>query len=340
MSLTELIRLIIKLLLKPYVFIPLVFPGLITVMIILLLTIWIERKIAAKVQLRYGPLNVTRKLGGVLQLVADLLRYLFAEPITPEKTDKLAFLFSPLLLFGSAFIPVVLIPLSSEYYAVNSEISLLIVLALITIPPIFDLLIGWSSNNKYSLIGGLREGYLVISHEIPLLMSTLSMAILYGSFNLIDIIEKQHGVKIGLILNPLAAIVYILSSYMATSRFPFEIAEAETEIVMGPYTEYSGILYGLTMGASYVKLYILSLVFAIIFLGGWKPIWLASFNPIISGIILVGKSLIIVAIGIFLRAVYPRYRIDQAIKIGWKILTPLAVVSILLSLGLIAGGVV
>lgn len=330
MSVSELIRWIISLLFKPYVFAPIFFPGIATAFILIILLIWLERKIAAKVQLRYGPLYVSKRFGGILQLVADLLRYLFQEPIIPKNADKIVFILGPILLFGTAYIPTALIPVSGSFVPFRSEVSLLVVIALLSISPLFDLVIGWASNNKFSLIGGLREGYIIVSYEIPLFISTIAIAMLYGTLDLVEIAGQN---KWGVLLNPIAALVFLIVTYMSTARFPFEIAEAESEIVMGPYTEYSGILYGLTMGASYVKMYVLSLLFTILFLGGWNPIfWPFTLHPILPGLIMLAKALVVMVIGIFLRAVYPRYRIDHALSIGWKLLLTLSFLAVCYSL--------
>ncbi|RLG45387.1 MAG: NADH-quinone oxidoreductase subunit NuoH [Thermoproteota archaeon] len=330
MSVSELIRWIVSLLLKPYVFAPIFFPGIATAFILILLLIWLERKIAAKVQLRYGPLYVSKRFGGILQLVADLLRYLFQEPIIPKNADKIVFILGPILLFGTAYIPTALIPVSGSFVPFRSEVSLLVVIALLSISPLFDLVIGWASNNKFSLIGGLREGYIIVSYEIPLFISTIAIAMLYGTLDLVEIAGQN---KWGVLLNPIAALVFLIVTYMSTARFPFEIAEAESEIVMGPYTEYSGILYGLTMGASYVKMYVLSLLFTILFLGGWNPVfWPFTLHPILPGLIMLAKALVVMVIGIFLRAVYPRYRIDHALSIGWKLLLTLSFLAVCYSL--------
>ncbi len=322
MGLAEIIKWLIDLLFKPYIFAPIFFPGILTAFILIILLIWLERKIAAKVQLRYGPLYVSKRLGGILQLVADLLRFLFAEPIIPRDADKLAFILGPVLLFGTAYIPSALIPVSDSFIPFRSEVSLLVILALLSLSPLFDLVIGWASNNKFSLIGGLREGYLIVSYEIPLFMSTLAIVMLYGTLDIVEIALQQRW---GLILNPIAALTFLLVIFMSTARFPFEIAEAETELVMGPYTEYSGILYGLTMGASYVKMYVLSLLFTILFLGGWNPVfWPFTLHTVLPGFITLAKAIVIMVIGIFLRSVYPRYRIDHALNIGWKTLISLS----------------
>ena len=332
---------LLNIIFQPYVFVPLIFPGIMVTFLLLLVIIWLERKMAAKVQLRYGPLYVLKPLGGAIQTVADLLRYLFQEPIIPRTVDKIAFILTPALLFGAAYLPIIVIPVSPTFYAFRSDLSLLIVLALSTLTPIFTIVMGWASNNKFSLIGGVREGYLVISYEIPMFLSALSMAVLYGSLDLVEIAEAQRGIW-GIFLNPVAAITMLVLMYMSTSKFPYEIPEAESEIVAGAYTEYSGILYGLVMGASYVKLYVLSLVYSILFLGGWNPIpsFMAN-DPLLPGVILFIKAFILIAIGAFLRAVYPRFRIDQALDIGWKMALPMSILSIFISLAivLLTGGV-
>ena len=323
---------LMELIFQPWIFIPLIFPGLTTAFLVLLGIIWAERKIAAKVQMRYGPLYVLKPLGGAIQMIADLLRYLFAEPIIPKDVDKLAFIFAPLILFGLSYLPTIVLPAGPGFTAISSDMSLLILLGLLTLSPVFTMIMAWGSNNKFSLIGGLREGYLVTTYEIPLFLSALSMAVLYGTLDITAMVEAQKNVW-GIFLNPLAAIVFLVLILISTSKFPFEIAEAESEIVMGPFTEYSGIFYGLVMGASYLKLYVLSLLYALMFLGGWYP--LPSFlqnPPFLAGLIVFVKGLVIMFIAIFMRAVYPRYRIDQAIQIGWHKLVPLAILSIFLSL--------
>ena len=329
---------LLGILLTPQVFAPLIYPGLVTILVVIIFLIWLERKIAGKVQLRYGPLYVLKPLGGVIQLIADLLRFLFAEVIIPRRVDRLAFIMGPILLFTFAYVPSAILPIHSELVPLRSDLTLLAVIALLTISPIFILVIGWASDNKFSLIGGLREGYMIMSYEVPLFISVLAMAMLYGSLDVVEIVEKQASGLWGIVLNPLAALVFLIVTFMSTSRFPFEIAEAESEIVMGAYTEYSGILYGLVMGASYVKLYVLSMLFSYIFLAGWYPIiWLE--NPLISGFMTLIKALVIMCIGIFLRSVYPRYRIDQALRIGWHKLFTLSTISLIISLVVIWFGI-
>jgi NADH-quinone oxidoreductase subunit H len=335
------IELLVQILLSPPIFIPLIFPGFFTVMVVLLVMIWFERKLTGKVQMRYGPFYVFKPLGGALQMVADLIKFFFSEFIVPKGADKKVFVLGPMLLFTFSLVPIIAIPLSSSYFAFGSDLSLLTVLALLTLTPIFVLLLGWSSDNKFSFIGSLREGYMMMAYEIPMFVSILAMAVAYNSLDLVRIVESQSNTLWGVVLNPLAAIAFFGTILMTTARFPFDISEAESEIVIGPYTEYSGVMFVLCMGAPYVKLYVLSLFYSEVFLGGWNPlIWPLTSNPILPGIAVLVKGVIIMGLCVFMRSVYPRYRIDQVLQLGWHKLLALSIASVVLSLGLIGLGVV
>lgn len=332
----EVINLILSLLLHPSIFVPLIFPGLITILVVIILLIWAERKIAAKIQMRIGPLYVTRRFGGVLQLLADLLRYMFAELIISKDSDKLMFIASPIIALTVTLLPLAVIPAGSllgiELIALRTSIGLLAALTLSSLTPIFIIVMGWASNNKFALIGSLREGYLMISYEVPMYLSALSVAILHGSLDIVNVVNNQQRIWTALI-NPFAAFSFFTSMIMSTSRFPFEITESDSELVAGPYTEYSSILYGLVMGVPYMRLYVFALLFVDLFLGGWHPT-IDGF----SSIILISKVLIILLFSVFLRSVYPRYRLDQAIRIGWHSLFVLSLISIILSLLIIGFG--
>ncbi len=325
---------------SPAFFIPLIFPGLITVLIVLLGLIWFERKLTAKVQMRYGPYYILKPLGGVIQLMADLIRYLFQEFIIPRASDKKVFVIAPIMLFTLTLLPVVAIPISSTYAAVHSDLTMLLVPTLATLAPLVVIIIGWSSNNKYSFIGSLREGYLVMSYEIPMFLSVLAMAVAYNSLSLIQIVQQQTGIEWGFIINPLAAVVFFGALLMTSSRFPFDISEAESEIVVGPYTEYSGIFFIFCLGAPYIKLYVYSLFFSEVFLGGWNPlIWPINASPILSGLVVLIKAGVVMALAVFMRTVFGRFRIDQALKLGWHRLFVLSILSVILSLVLVGLGV-
>ncbi len=315
-----------------------IFPGLVTILVIVIVIIWLERKIAAKVQMRFGPLWVSKKIGGALQSLADLLRYSFQEVIIPEKADKLAFILAPGLMFAFATIALIFIPVGPYYSALfPSYYTILFSLALIIITPIFAITVGWASDNKFSFIGALREGFLLISYEVPFLLSVVSMIIIFHTYDYISAVQSQLSFLPGIILNPIAALTMLIVMIRTTGRFPFDITEADSELVLGLYTEYSALFFGVGMATPYVELYNFSLIFSLLFLGGWWPFTLNVMNPIygliLPGIIVVIKAFIVMAILVFLRAVYPRYRLDQAVRSGWSYVLLLSIVSVILSVG-------
>lgn len=335
------LELIIRLLLSPYIFAPLIYPGLVTALVILLTLIWLERKFAAKVQLRYGPLYVAKQIGGAPQLLADAIRFMFQEVIVPRNADKVPFLLAPVLAMSLGILPIVFIPVAPGFAGIFINFSLPAALALSALMPITIILMAWSANNKFTIHGGVREAFITIAYEIALFVSALSMSMLYSSLSLQDIVEKQALVP-GILLNPLAALTFFVAMLMSAGKLPFDIAEGEQEIVAGPYTEYTGILYGLVMGAGYVQLYVSSLIFTELFLGGWHPLFeaLGELYPPLGGIALFLKTYLVLAFAVFLRCVYGRYRIDHALRIGWRRLIPLSILALLLSLGLRFVGVV
>jgi len=329
----DLVNLLIRLLLSPRVFAPVVFPGLLTALIVLLIIIWAERKIAARIQMRVGPLYVTRHFGGVLQMLADGTRYMFQEFIIPETADRIPFVLAPVLALVLAILPFAFIPSAPKFAPVTSPLSLPAVLAVLSAIPISVLLMGWSSNNKFSIQGAVREAFMSLAYEIPLFISALSMAILYGTMSLEEMVDKQPIP--GFLLNPIAAFTFLVSMVMSAGKLPFDIVEGEQEIVAGPYVEYTGIIFGIGMGLAYLKLYALSLVYTIIFLSGWEPLpeVLYRFYPGVAGIFLFAKAFLLMLFVVFLRSVYGRYRLDQAIRIGWRIYFVLSVISLVFSVG-------
>ena len=337
----ELIGVIIRLLLSPPVFAPLIYPGLVTVLVILVSLIWLERKIAAKVQLRYGPYYIAKRLGGAPQLIADAIRFMFQEVIVPRTADKVPYLLAPVLAMTLGLVPAVFIPVAPGFAGVPSGYSLPLALALSSLLPIVVILMAWSANNKFTVQGGVREAFMVIAYEIPLFVAALSMGLAYETLSLEEIVERQALVP-GAVLNPLAAFVFYVSMLMSAGKLPFDIVEGEQEIVAGPFTEYSGILYGLVMGAGYVQLYVLSMIFAEVFLAGWHP-FIGSLGALylpLGGLALFVKAYLVLAFSVFLRSVYGRYRLDYALRIGWERLFPLSVLALFLSLGLRVVGVV
>ncbi|MDM7275101.1 MAG: NADH-quinone oxidoreductase subunit NuoH [Thermoprotei archaeon] len=297
-----------------------------------MVAIWFERKAAARVQRRIGPYWASPALGGFLNIIADMVRYVLQQLIIPGTVDRLTFYVAPIAAFIVSILPVIFIPLSSrpEFWPVASmDYSLLIALALSTLPPLLIIAAGWSSNNKFAVIGSMRESYVITAYELVAVVSILSASAATLTFNLVHIVDAQQPFKWLIILNPIAFLAAVLAVLMSTSAFPFEIPESEHEVVAGPYTEYSGALYAFNMGGAYVRRFVYALIIALVFLGGWAP-YVPGPGPItgyvIPSIIVVLKALIIVLFISFLRAVYGRYRLDQALGAAWRLAIPLAIV--------------
>ena len=336
--------------LKYYFFYPsffgvIIFPGLIFTSIILLLTIWFERKVAAIVQMRVGPLYVSKRTGGALQLVADAIRLVFSEIIIPAGVNPTLFAMAPAIVMIFTFLPMALIPFSaipqsgsvlSPYFHIFYDYNIgkgllvgyfvpynmILILGLSAIVPISILLQAWATNNRFALVGAVREALLSVSYDVLLVMSLAAIAIEYHTLDIAKVTES--GIP-GIIANPLAAIVFFVGMIMATGRFPFEIVEAESEVVVGPSTEYSGFLFVLAMAGSYIATFALSFVFSDVFLGGWLP-----FNGLPGALWNSIKAIIVLWFTVFLRSVYGRYRIDQALRGSWKYILPVAFASLVL----------
>ena len=301
-------------------------PGALAALIAALVVIYLERKLAARVQRRIGPLYVSKRLAGALQPLADGIRFFFQTPIIQRNVDLLPFLTAPALMVTVLLVAFAAIPVAPGLSPIESPTSLLIVLAALAISPIPVIIVGWASDNRFSLLGSLREAILNASYEPVLLLAALASASVLGTLDLSRAVEVQARLGLpGLVLNPLAAIVFFVAALVPTDRIPFDLVLGEQEIVAGPYTEYSGILFAVAMAANYLKLYILGLVFAILFLGGWLP---ATTWPL-TGVVLFLKALAFMTAAVFLRAVYGRARLDKALKSLWHFYFPLALASLL-----------
>jgi len=320
-------------------------PGLVAALVIVIFILWFERKTAARVQMRVGPYNVSPRLGGALQLIADLVRYSFQEFIIPFTVDKAAYVAAPLLMLIATVLPAAVMPMSpvlpySYSWPNIMEYNLLLALALLTISPIFTVAAGWASNNKFSLIGAARESFMITAYELIFIIAVLATAAPVHSYDIVRIVEAQRTWRVMALLNPPAFLAALIAVLMSTSGFPFEIPESEHEVVAGPFTEYSGLMYGVEMGAAYIKRYIMSVLMALVFFSGWKPldptpgagVWSGYVAPLVVVLI---KATIIMAVISFLRAVYGRYRLDQALHLAWRLALPLALIGY--AIGLLYG---
>jgi len=332
-------------------------------------TIFVERKMMAKIQLRVGPFYCG-KFEGILQLMGDGLKLISKEIIIPAKADKPIFWAAPVIFVAAAAAFVALIPVAPGWVVADVDLGLLAVFAVIGFFPIITILSAWSANSKYPFIGGIRALFQMVSFEIPLILSLLGVVILTGSLNLSEIAASQSNFPWILFL-PVGAIVFFITMLAELERIPFDLPEAESEIVAGWLTELSGMMYGLVQLGSYLKLYAFAALFVVLFLGGWNgpmvipplpieliengiemgPITLkiSGLAPILTGLItqemlngtlwFVLKTVGVIFFIILPRGVFPRIRVDMLLDLGWGKLIGLAFVNIFIALGLLYAGV-
>lgn len=301
-----------------------VYPGFTFVVLYATFLVLIERKLAAKVQLRVGP-QYAGRFEGILQSFADLLKMLGKEMIVPAGADKPLFLAAPFLATVLAGSLIALVPVSPTSAIANLSYGLLAFFAILSLYPIIVLLAAWSSNNKFTLVGGLRALHQLIAYEVPMLVAALTPALLARSINPLDIAGAQvmRGIPF-LMLAPLSAFVFFCCMVAELERIPFDIPEADSEIVAGWLTEYSSVSYLLLYGAApYIKMYAFAGLFTGLFLGGWSG---PSFLP--PDLWFQLKAFAVILLVQLLRAVYPRYRMDQLLALGWGRLFVLALVNL------------
>jgi len=317
-----------------------------------LVSVWLERKISAAAQQRIGP-EFAGPLG-ILQAVADGLKLVFKEDIVPAKADRWLFTIGPVIVVMPVFVSYLIVPFGQNLLISNVGIGIFLWIALSSIAPIGLLMAGYASNNKYSLLGGLRAAAQSISYEIPLALAVLAVVMMSNSLSTIDIVEQQSGYGIlgwNVWRQPIGLVLFWISALAECERLPFDLPEAEEELVAGYQTEYSGMKFGLFYVASYVNLVLSSVLVAVLYFGGWDfPIpldrvsnWLgiSQTNPAFQivtaslGITMtLLKAYLFVFLAILLRWTVPRVRIDQLLDLGWKFLLPVGLVNLLLTAGL------
>ncbi len=311
-------------------YLAIVAPGLLAAGIVALVCVWFERKIAALVQHRYGPYRICKRLEGLLQPVADFIKLILSEPVIPHEVNKFLYVALPILLDTLAILPVAFMPIAPGLVIIDNSYSLFIVLAILLAISLIVALIGWVASDKFTYIGTVREVLQALSYEVVLILVIISVVIMYGTGSIVDIVLHQRYIP-GALVNPLSFILFIICALMATSRFPFEIPEAETEIVFGPFTEYSGSLFALAMFSVYLEIYTYSLLGTCLFLGGWWGPG-AEISPMFATGWTYVKTVILSFFMVFLRAAYPRLRIDQVLKLSTKALVLLGFAACILSI--------
>ncbi len=334
-----------------------VFPGFTFAALFATVLIYAERKVLAKMQLRVGPYHAGREafwwansLGGFLQLIADLLKLLGKEIIVPAGADKPIFWAAPVVLVIAAAGLVALIPAAPNWVIADIDVGLLAVFALLGFFPLTALLASYASNSKYPFIGGLRALYQLISYEIPLILSVLGVVILAGTLNLTGIVNAQNPYWF-IILLPIGAVIFFITALAELERIPFDLPEAESEIVAGWLTEYSGMAYGLIQLANYIKMYALSALFVTLFLGGWMGPQIASSLELFNVTILsaeeangitwfVIKTFGIALLMIIVRGINPRIKIDILLRTAWSKLIAITFINVFIAVALLYLGVV
>jgi NADH-quinone oxidoreductase subunit H len=322
---------------------------------------WVERKVLAHMQARLGPMRTGWH--GLLQPIADGLKFMMKEDIIPAKADQWVFRIAPIILLTMAFGAIVVIPFGppTNFFGLlpkkvplalsNLNIGVLYIIAFASVGTYGVIMAGWASNNKYSLMGGLRSAAQMISYEIPMAFAVITVVLMAGSLNLSDIVNAQdkRWFIAALPVGPVAFYLYLLAGVAETNRVPFDLPEAESELVAGYFTEYSGIRFALFFMAEYINMMVVSLLVSIMFLGGWLPLQIlpqtlghigliAGINKMLAAIPpvlwLLGKLYFFIFFYMWLRATLPRYRYDQLMALSWKFLLPLSLVTLLVAAGM------
>jgi NADH-quinone oxidoreductase subunit H len=306
------------------------------------LMVFAERKISAFVQDRIGPEK--SGLYGIIQPLADAVKFFLKEAFVPPGINKFLYYFSPIITAITPILAFITVPIIPILQPLSSELSALVVLAFSSIGVWGILLGGWTSMNKFSLLGSLRAASQFISYEVSLGISILSMLIIYGTFDFIKIVESQEGsiFNWGIFLNPLAFLVFFISSLAETARIPFDLPEAEAEIVAGYHTEYSGMKFALFFMGEYMHLALASALLIIFFFGGWNLpfvkfdlpddyLFAPVFEYLVGFIVFSVKLFILLAFYVLVRWTLPRFRFDQLVRFGWGTLLLLALLSVIVS---------
>jgi NADH-quinone oxidoreductase subunit H len=297
----------------------------------------LERKVIAWAQSRLGPMRVGPY--GVLQAVADPIKLMVKEDITPAKADKMMFTLAPILSLVPALVVFSVVPFGGDelFYITDINVGLLFIVSVTSIGVYGIILAGWASNSKYPLLASLRASAQLISYEIAVTMTLVSVVLTAGTLSMVEIVEAQQdaGWWFGFV-QPVAFVLVLIGGLAETNRAPFDLPEAEQELTGGFHTEYSGMRFALFFLAEYANMIVISAVVTVLFWGGWlRPFpnvdALAFLDLIPSWIWFFGKMFVFLYLFIWIRATFPRYRYDQLMRIGWKVLIPIALANIVVT---------
>lgn len=297
---------------------------------------YFERKVIGHMQVRLGPMRVGPH--GLLQPFADGLKLFFKEDIIPARADKAMFYLAPVIFMASAMVNLSVIPYAEHFVIADINVGLLFIFAIAGIGVYGIFLAGWASNSKYAFIGGLRSSAQVLSYEIAMGFSLVGVMIMAGSLNLSDIVRAQQESIFGVYAIPqfVAFVVFVIAAVAETNRTPFDLPEAESELVAGYFTEYSGFRFALFFLGEYIAMFVMASIAAVCFLGGWTLPWYVTkvlpFLNLVPGVVwYLVKVYAFIFFYYWIRATVPRYRYDQLMKIGWKVLIPIALANIVVT---------
>ncbi len=302
---------------------------LIPVLVSVAMIVWLDRRVWAFVQKRQGP-NVVGPFG-LLQSLADALKYIFKEIIIPASSNKIIFILAPIITMTLALIAWAVIPFGEDQVLANINVGILYIFAISSLGVYGIIMGGWASNSKYPFLGSIRSAAQMVSYEVSIGIIIINVLLCVGSLNLSDIVLAQQNIWFVIPLFPMF-VIFFISALAETNRPPFDLPEAEAELVAGYQTEYSGMMYAMFWLGEYANILLMCALGSILFLGGWlSPIDLYPFNLIPGAIWLILKILLLFVLFALVKAVVPRYRYDQLMRLGWKIFLPLSLIYVVLT---------
>ena len=302
---------------------------LVPVLVSVAMIVWLDRRVWAFVQKRQGP-NVVGPFG-LLQSIADALKYIFKEIIIPASSNKIIFILAPIITMTLALIAWAVIPFGNDQVLANINVGILYIFAVSSLGVYGIIMGGWASNSKYPFLGSIRSAAQMVSYEVSIGIIIINVLLCVGSLNLSDIVLAQQNMWFIIPLFPMF-VIFFISSLAETNRPPFDLPEAEAELVAGYQTEYSGMMYAMFWLGEYANILLMCALGSILFLGGWlSPIDMFPFNLIPGAIWLIFKILLLFILFALVKAVVPRYRYDQLMRLGWKIFLPLSLIYVVLT---------
>ena len=297
-----------------------------------LFLVWLERKVSAHIQLRLGPMEVGPH--GILQSIVDGIKLIGKELITPRHVDRKLFVLAPIVVFTGVLASLIVIPFSEQLQVRDLNVGVLLIFAFSTFNVLAILMGGWSANNKYSLLGAIRSVAQSVAYEIPLLLVVLNVLLWTNSMQMSTIVEAQSTIW-NVFWMPVAATIYLICATAETNRAPFDIPEAESELVAGFHTEYSGMRFAMFFLAEYSNMFIVTAVATTLFFGGWKSPPLLGFLPVPGVVWFFLKVYVLIFVIIWVRWTFPRLRFDQLMNFSWKVMIPVSLVHLVVYAGII-----